>query len=718
MYSYFINLVLAKFGILKMSEQQLTIPQATQMAIQLFQSGRISEADKLCRQILQVDKNNSEILRLLGIIAGKAGVYDNAIELITRAIQLNPNIPDYHNSLGNIFLYQDRLDEALNCYQYALNLGADSAAIYNNVGNIFKKKEEFEQAITYYQHAVKLQAGFKDALCNLTNIYAKLKQFDQAIEYFEKLLPITPPDNAHVYYSYAEALREVGRLTDAILYYQRALDLNPNYIDALIGIAKVKEKQGKFLEQIKYYEQAIEMCDSEKVDIHVNNFSQLSNFLLRAGRVEDALKNTKRFLEIQLSSGNQGYLAFVANYSLHYDRAALFAELQKYNELYAKPLAIHIKPHANVADPHKKLKVGYVSADFRQHSVAYFVESILKNHNHTQFDIFCYYNHEKQDDFTKRFQNYADRWCDCIELSDEELTEQIRQDEIDILVDLSGHIAGNRLLVFARKPAPVQATYIGFPNSTGLTAIDYHITDKYSDPEDIGEKYNSEIPIRMSYSYYNYYPNQDAPDVNSLPAIENGYITFGSFNKFEKITQLTLELWIEILQTMPTAKIVIKHGNLVNTELQKVFLQRLAEYGIEKERVILGSEPSTLATLKAYNQIDISLDTYPYNGATTTCQALWMGIPMVTLVGETHVARAGLSILTAAGFPEFIAYTKEQYIEIAVKLASNIENLQQLRQNMRERLKSSSLMDHVGFTRELENHYRQMWKNWCNQWNY
>lgn len=508
-------------------------------------------------------------------------------------------------------------------------------------------------------------------------------------------------------------MREKGRLTDAILYYQYALDLDPNYIDALIGIAKVKEKQGKILEQIKYCEQAIEMCDSEKVNIHINNFSQLSKLLLKVGRVEDAIKNIKRFLEIQPNIKNQAYFAFIANYSLHYDRAALFAESQKYNELYAKPLAIHIKPHHNQIDPNKKLKIGYVSADFRQHSVAYFVESILKNHDHTQFEIFCYYNHEKQDEFTERFQSYVDHWCDCVKLSDEELTEKIRQDEIDILIDLSGHTKGNRLSVFARKPAPIQATYIGFPNSTGLTAIDYHITDSYFDPIGIGEKYHSEQLVRMSHSYHCYTPNVDSPELVDLPAIHNGYITFCSFNKFEKISSITLNMWVKILQKIPTAKLIVKNGALATKQLQEDFLHLLTQQGIKADRLILGSEPGTLATLHAHNQADITLDTYPYPGCTVTCQSLWMGVPVVTLVGETHVARSGLSLLTAAGFPELIAYTEEQYVEIAVKLASNVENLRQLRQNMREKLKNSPLMDHVGFTKELEGHYRQIWKNWC-----
>jgi len=270
-------------------------------------------------------------------------------------------------------------------------------------------------------------------------------------------------------------------------------------------------------------------------------------------------------------------------------------------------------------------------------------------------------------------------------------------------------------LVFARKPAPIQATYVGFPNSTGLTAIDYHITDYYFDPVGIGEKYHSEQLVRMSNSYHCYTPNEDSPECVELPAINNGYITFCSFNKLDKINEKVVNLWISVLKAVPNYRYMIKNHAFKNLELQKKLMNVFTQQGIESHRLILGTEPSTLATLHAYNQSDISLDTYPYHGCTTTCQALWMGVPVITLIGETHVARAGLSLLTAAGFPEFIAYTEEQYIEIAVKLANDIENLQRIRQTMREKLKSSPLMDQVSFTRELEGHYRQMWKNWCEQ---
>lgn len=685
-----------------------SITQPLQQALQHYQQGRLPDAAHLYQQVLKQDNKNADELNLLGITLAQLKQIEQAEQFIKKAIKINKKVANYHYNLGIILENQTKYSEAIACFQQAIRLEPNNSQIHLNLGNIFNKQEKYDEAILCYQRVVQLNPNYPEVYNNLGTLLFKQNKIEQALNYYNKALSLKN-DFVDVYNNLGMLFEEQNRFQDALIHYQRAIELNPDLAETYTNIAHLLYHDNQYFTAINYLHHSLKLKSHS-----ITTYNLLAEVLCIIGSVSESLEYIRKSLLLKTNQPKiHNNLIFVLNSSIEQNRATLFAELQRFNEQHAKPLVIHIKSHNNLPNPNKKLKIGYVSSDFRRHSVAYFAESILKNHDHTQFEVFCYHNHETSDDFTRRFQSYADHWCDCNSLSDEELAEQIRQDGIDILIDLNGHTAGNRLLVFARKPAPIQATYVGFPNSTGLTTIDYHITDSYFDPIGIGEQYHSEQLLRMSNSYHCYTPNEDSPEFVELPAINNGYVTFCSFNKFEKISPVNIKLWIQLLKMIPTAKFMVKNHALENLELQEKFLQSFTQQGIEAHRLILGSEPNTLATLHAYNQADITLDTYPYNGCTTTCQSLWMGVPVVSLVGETHVARAGLSLLTAADFPEFIAYNEQQYIDIAVNLANNVERLQHIRQTMREKLRTSPLMDHQGFTEELENHYHQIWQRWC-----
>jgi protein O-GlcNAc transferase len=364
---------------------------------------------------------------------------------------------------------------------------------------------------------------------------------------------------------------------------------------------------------------------------------------------------------------------------------------------------VHKKRHSN-----KKLKVGYVSGDFRTHSVAYFFEPLLKAHNRSNLEIFCYYNHSQNDETNKRLQSLSDHWYNIEALNDEDAAKKIKQDGIDILIDLSGHSAYNRLGVFARKPAPIQATWLGYPNSTGVSTIDYRITDAITDPELKGKKHCSEKIIRLDQCFL-CYQGPEFPESKKPPSLSNGYITFGSFNNLSKINKTVIEAWANILKGVPESKLVLKSQQFKFPEVREILSKSFALKGINGNRIELKSHTATTEDhLNLYKEIDIALDTFPYNGTTTTCEALWMGVPVITLLGDRHISRVSASILTHAGLENLIADDKDNYIDLAISLAESSSQLIELRAGLRNQLKESQLTNSKLFAMSIERAFENM----------
>ena len=384
-----------------------------------------------------------------------------------------------------------------------------------------------------------------------------------------------------------------------------------------------------------------------------------------------------------------------------------------YAAQFEAPLAHFVRQHRNDADPGRRIKVGYVSADFRDHAVAYFIEPVLAHHAHDKFEIFCYYNHIRTDAVTKRLQGYVDHWRTIAGLSDDEADRLIREDQIDILVDLAGHTALNRLPVFARKSAPVQVTWLGYLNTTGLASMDYRITDVWASPPGESDRYNTETLLRMPDSQWCYHPPPKAPRVNDLPALESGQITFGSFHTLAKITPLITRLWSDVLNAIPASRLLMVARGLEQQQTKEEVQSRFARHGIEAGRIdFLGSQ-SFENYLRLHQQIDINLDTSPYTGGTTTCHSLWMGVPVITLAGKTATSRGGASLLNALGLSDLVAQTEEEYINIARKLSADRTGLRSMKLDLRSMMARSPLTNGEQFTQYLERIYREIWASWC-----
>jgi predicted O-linked N-acetylglucosamine transferase (SPINDLY family) len=406
-------------------------------------------------------------------------------------------------------------------------------------------------------------------------------------------------------------------------------------------------------------------------------------------------------------------LLLAMQYSASVTPEQMYAAHVCFGEQFEAPLRSAWQAHANSCEPSKRLKIGYVSPDFRKHAVAYFIEPILAQHDRTQVEVFCYHNDTQIDAVTERLQNLADKWIPCKHFSDEQLAERIRADGIDILIDLAGHTGGNRLLTFARKPAPVQVTYLGYPATTGLTAIDYRLTDGYAEPVGMTEALNTETLWRLPDIFCCYRAHDNSPDVIDHPPLhDNGFVTFGCFNNFSKLTEPVLKLWEKILQRVPNAKLMLEIAGLDVPAFRAEVDARLASFGLPADRLLLiPRHPQN--QYKLYNRIDIALDPFPCNGGTTSLDTLWMGVPFVTLAGRHFTSRMGVTILANAGLQELVTNNEDDYVELAAELATDIPRLTALRDGLRERVQAGPLMDAPRFTRQLEQSYRTMWATWC-----
>jgi predicted O-linked N-acetylglucosamine transferase (SPINDLY family) len=645
----------------------------------------------------------------LGIALKDKSQFAEAATCFQQALTLNPNLVEAHHNLGNVLNKLEQLEEAITCYQRALALKPNYVEVHNNLGTVLNKQDQSAAAIACYQRALALNPNFVDAHHNLGNVFLKQNRFPEAVTCYQRALALKP-DYLEVHINLGSALMEMGNFAEALASFHRALTLDPNHAEAYNNLGIAFWKQGQLTEAIAHFQQALTLKPND-VTAHTN----LSIPLRDKGMIEEAIAHLQRALEIDPTYAEAySSLLLTLNYAGNGDSATLFSESQKFNQQCVIPLTTSsIKLHSNTPNPQRRLKIGYVSGDFRKHSVAYFIEPILAHHDHHHFEIFCYYNATERDDITARLQQYSDHWLTCISFSDDLLANQIRQDQIDILIDLSGHTAKHRLLLFARKPAPIQVAYLGYPTTTGLTTIDYRISDEYVDAQGVNEQFSSETPVKLPASFFCYQPYNDSPPVSDLPALQNNYITFSSFNNLVKLNSEILSLWAKVLNSLPDSKLLIKTRNLSDLTTRQYLEARLVNCGITLNKLIFEEISPAPAYLSSYHQVDIALDSFPFNGGLTTCEALWMGIPVVTLVGERHVSRLGLSILSTIGLTELIAHTKEEYVNICIKLANNLNYLQELRAGMRQRLQTSPLMDAPSFTRHLEDAYRQMWGRWC-----
>lgn len=556
----------------------------------------------------------------------------------------------------------------------ALVLEPGLAPAHLNLGIALRHQKRFEEARAAFQRATELRPGYSEALEALAQAHMALYDWDGAIRVLKEIITRWPR-KAEMHNNLGSIYQATGRLQEAIAAYQQALRINPRLAGALNSFGSAYMGQGDF-------EQA-ERCFRRCLDITPTDLRTRSNLLMLLNYIPDT--EAEKVLEEHLEWGRVA--------------TRMIAPL----------------PPLVARDPRRRLRIGYLSPDFREHSVAAFIEPLFANHDHDRFEICCYSCLPRPDATTLRLQGYADRWRDIDQLSDPETARLIRDDGIDILVDLAGHTSNHRLGVFAARPAPLQLTYLGYPNTTGLAPIDYRITDAIADPPG-AEAWYSERLLRLGGGFLCYQPDPHTPEVAPLPALAAGRVTFGSFNNFSKLNPAVLALWAEVLQQVPGSRLLLKCPALTDAVLRERTAVVLRELGVGTERLeLLGHSPTRAEHLALYGQVDIALDTFPYNGTTTTCEALWMGVPVVSLVGRQHAGRVGASLLDAVGHPEWAATTPVAYVALAAGLAGEPGRLEAIRAGLRQGMAISPLCNAADFAHRFEDALRQAWIAACDR---
>ena len=515
------------------------------------------------------------------------------------------------------------------------------------------------------------------------------------------------PTNGDLQLQIARVYAAIGQLQPALAAYRSAHALD---IPAAAG------ELAMLLKTVEGYDEAEDCLRAAlpRSTTPARDRHRLAGMLFEQGRVPEAIAELRAALALEPEDPVvHSDLLRALNYADGIDPDAIFEEHRAWARRHADPLARDLPPFANEISPGRRLRVGYVSPYFRKHAVTFFLESVLAAYDRSAFDIYLYADVARPDSYSERLKSYGLTWRDTLRISDEALAQAVREDRIDILVDLSGHTPGHRLLAFARRPAPVQVTWNGYPNTTGMSAIDYRVSDALCDPPGLTERLHSERLVRLPQIYMSWHPPDDAPEPGAAPVIATGRITFGSFNSCYKLTPTIVNLWARVLNAVENSRLIVYAvpGARAEHRLRELF----AASGLASGRIEVRPRVTHEAFLEAHREVDIALDSYPYHGTTTTCFSLWMGVPVVSLVGRTHVSRVGLTLLSSVGLEALAAPDYDGYVNAAASLARDPQRLGALRSGLRDRMLASALTDGAACARALEAAYRRMWVEWCSR---
>jgi protein O-GlcNAc transferase len=631
-----------------------------------------------------------------------------SMEAFRKAIACRPNYPDAYNNLANLLVIEGRLEEAIAAYQQALIGRPDFAVAASNLGNTLRKVGRLEEAISWLRKSVAVEPEYRDGCKNLAFFLRERGQWTEAVAMYRRALYLHNGDT-ELEALLADSLRGAGELDEAIATYQRNLARRPGTAQVYRSLGKAYEERGDLKEAGEYYKRASKI-QRDFVEV----LCDLGDIKLTLGQVEEALDCFGQAINARPTDAMPySYRLNALHYLPHFDPALIFHEHADWNQKHSQPLNYEVRPHDVDRNPKRRLRIGFVSAEFREHPIGIFMEGLLPGFDPGLVELVAYADLFKTDATTARIQKLFHRWRNTTGMSDSSLAEMIRNDKVDVLVDLAGHTPGNRLMVFARKPAPIQITYLGYPDTTGISAMDYRLTDIHTDPLGMTEQYYSEKLLRLPRSFICYRAPTDAPPVSPLPAAKNGYVTYGSLNGMAKINHQVTDLWVRILEGDPATRLLIINRGLSDEQTRNEFLQRFTTTGIDVARIDLRGGPRHVVDrLKAYADVDIALDTFPFNGMLSSCEALWMGVPLVTLAGATHASRIGFSILTNIKLPELIADSEEKYVQLALELAEDLESLAEIRESTREWLEKSPVMDGRRWAWNVESQIRKAWKEW------
>jgi len=631
--------------------------------------GRLTEAEPVYRRALQQSPGDVRVLANLGVLLLTLGRSDEAVQFQRAASERDPTVASHAINLGIALCAQGDFAAARDVLEATLAREPQNSAAMFNLAIALRGLGQLPAAVQAYRLAIEQRPDYADAYNNLGNLHKELGELTPAAEAYEAAVRLRP-DWVVALNNAGCLLRTVGRFDEAEALLRRALQLSP-------GLAALHDNLG--------------------------------NVLKDSGELDAAIDCFRTALELDPgAAATHSNLVYALSFQCA-EPAPILAEARRWNARFAAPLAKAIVPHTNARDRERRLRIGYVSADFRDHCQSLFTIPLLTHHDQARFEIVCYSSVARPDAYTARARSACAHWREVHTLSDRALADLIRSDGIDILVDLTMHMAQGRPLVFARKPAPIQVAWLAYPGTTGLDAMDYRLSDQRLDPVEWAPYY-SERTLHLPDSFWCYDPLCAEIEVGELPAVARGQVTFGCLNNPCKLTDASLQLWGMVLREITDARLVLlaREGRQ-----REVLLARLQRVGVTAARVRFVPFQSRADYLRSYREIDIGLDTLPYNGHTTSIDSFWMGVPVISRVGATCVGRGGLSQLVQLGLPELAAHSDGDFRDAAVALAKDLPRLGALRKQLRCRLQTSPLMDAPRFARHIEAAYRAMWCDYC-----
>ncbi len=638
--------------------------------LNLYQKENYIEAENLATILTKKFPKNPFVWRILGAALKKRGLLSESLIAKQEVINLLPNNSSAYANIGTTLMELGRLEEAKENLKYAVLIDPKFSEAYNNLGSTYKEIGNFKEAQNCYKIAISLNPSFAEANNNLGVIF-----------------------------------RELGKLENAEEFYKRAISLNPEFVDAYNNLGNVLKEQGRFIEAENYLRKAINL-NSISLEAHKKN---LGNVLKELGKYDEAEDNIRNAIDIKSdyyeAHSNLLFLKSINsfNYKNYLKDANLFAK--SVNDKINKKFT-----HWNCNTNPAALKIGFVSGDFKNHPVGYFIEGLLKEIS-SSFKLYAYSTKPIEDELTFRIKPFFYKWSSIYGKKNDAVAKLIHKDNIHILIDLSGHTANNRLPVFGYKPAPIQFSWLGYFASTGLKEMDYILGDPYVTPYEESSHFVEKI-WQLPESYICFTPTNINLKINTLPALSNKYITFGSLNKLSKITDNVISVWARILKASHNSKLFIKDKSFNYQKAREDFVERCSSYNINSKCLILEGSSPRLEYLSKYNKIDIALSPFPYGGGTTSVEGLWMGVPVMTKRGDYFLSHLGESIANNSGLSDWIAEDEDDYVEKVIKFSSDIEALQKLRISLREKLSSSPLFDIQNFAIHFEEAAWGMWKKW------
>jgi protein O-GlcNAc transferase len=708
-----------------------------QVAAQHHQAGRLEQAEKIYHQIVAEHPNHVGALHSLGVVKAQLGRPSSGVEYIRQAIGLAPEIAELHNSLGNLLRtmrqfdlaitsYQEaiklkpdyaeapnnlgiafgeagRLDEAIAAFRSTIRVKPDYVAAHNNLGNALYDKGEVDDAIRSFREAIRFNPKYAAAYNNLGNALRAIRESDEAIHCFRQAIHLQPSAPI-IYLNLAVALQGQRQFDEAIACCNQALRIHPDLAEAYNNLGGILSEMGRPDEAIACYRKAIKLKPAV-----AGTYVGLALVLAEQGQLDEAIASCRT--AIQLKPDGRDIYANLFYFLYHhpdYDSCRLLQETQQWaqRQHFNTPTDLPARDRT----PDRRLKIGYLSSFFGVCPDSHFIFPLLAHHDRERVEIFCYTHTNRDDELTDRMRPHCDHWIDLRRLSTGAAADAIRRDDIDILMTMHRPTDECHRLV-ARRLAPIQITWLNFAScTTGLQTVDWRISDPHLDPVGIDELSYSEKTLRLPETAWCYDPLIKLPPVNVLPALANGFITFGSLNRFTKINHLVIMTWAEILLNVPNSRLLVL--SFAGSHRQRL-QDRFRELGVDPDRIGFINRGSRIEYLQQFGQIDIALDPFPFSGHTTAMDSLCMGVPVITLWGHTSVGRAAGSALHNLGMAELIARTQDEYESIAKKLSQNTADLAQLRAGLRQRMQASPLMDGRGFARNLEAAYWQLWRDWC-----